>query len=159
MNLDPQTKKQDAINVTLSYVFATVTGFIGLMNWILLRESVLVLMSYYSVSTWSAPAIDNFSFLMFGIIWLIVVFFSQNFYLNGLRTKKLWRNFSLITAIQILLLVLCQLLPFIVGYRVFDVANLILIGVEILIGIVMTIYAVVATSKRKGRTLNSSLNS
>lgn len=140
MSLDLQTNKERVILTSLSYLLSVITGVLGFFIWIMLRETLMLIVRVSSINSWSVPAIDNFSFLLFGILWLITVFFSQSYYSKGVSENRVWRNFFLITSIQLLLLVICQITPILLGLLSLGSRDLLLIGTEIIIGFVLIFY-------------------
>lgn len=99
-NIEPV--KQKIIHFVVSYLLSGVTGFIGIWDWFKLREMQKIIVAYSDVSVWSWKAIDNFTFVILGIIWLTVVLVSQHVYEKGFKNGRTWKIFTIITGIQLL---------------------------------------------------------
>lgn len=95
----------------LAYLLWIVTAALGFLDLIMARKLCLTLMAMISFNRWVAGAVDKFSFLIFGIIWLILVIFSEYYYRRSIFKKRLWQNFSLVTRLQLLFLFLTHLIP------------------------------------------------
>ncbi len=101
-----KSKKQIIIGSVASHLLAGVTGFAGLLAWFKLRTVQSVLVVVGDVTPWAWRFIDMSSFMIFGLIWLIVVLYSQHYYQKGYEKGRLTRNFSLITGIVFAVLAL-----------------------------------------------------
>lgn len=101
--------KNKVIAGIASNFLAGITGFIGLFIWFRLRtlQSVLVIIS--DITIWAWQFIDISSFMILGIIWLVIVLYCQHYYQRGAEKHTLWKNFSFITGIQLLVLGLSSL--------------------------------------------------
>ncbi len=111
MNSVTQANKNKVKMTILSYVASGVTGAVGLLNWMAMRQLVLALLVHSPIDKWSWRAIDNFSFVFFGMVWLSIVFFCQYFYLKGGEKGRFRHRFSAVTGVQLLLLFVCQAVP------------------------------------------------
>lgn len=134
----------------LSYLLAGVTGAVGILNWFKLREVQKAVVTHSGASIWSWQAIDNFTFLGLGIIWLCIVLFSQYYYEKGCKKKRVWKNFFLITGIQLLLLFLSYLPAVLLGNQNIDVSLLLYIGAQFITGAGLLFFAFYRPSKTDG---------
>jgi hypothetical protein len=135
-----QINKNKVMYSTFSYILSAITGIIGLLNWMILRETLVSALTNSSISVWAIPAVHNFGFLLFGIGWLIFVLFSQSFYLKGARKKRLWINFSFLTGIQVFLLLICHVINLLLGISQLDFYGLLLIMIESIVGIALILF-------------------
>ncbi|PZE19517.1 hypothetical protein [Paenibacillus xerothermodurans] len=134
MNTPAKANKRKWAHMLLAYVLSAVVGAFGLVNWIVLRELQLALVVHSSISRWSWQAIDNFSFLLFGMIWLSFVLFSQYYFAKATDTSRLWSRCLAIVGIQVLLLFTCQCIPMVLAIKQYDFTGAVLIVVEGLLG-------------------------
>jgi hypothetical protein len=93
----------------ISYLLSGVTGVIGIFNWFKLREAEKLIVANNNSNVWSWKAIDNFALILLGILWLSLVFFCQYFYEKGYYSSRLFKRFSMVTGIQLLLLFITYL--------------------------------------------------
>lgn len=139
MNSMAHNRRQRMKWTSLSLLLAAVSGVIGILNWIMLRTLVLTLLALSPINSWSWRAIDNFSFLLFGMIWLSFVLYIQHYYLKSAEKKRLGRNAAFVTGIQLLLLLACQLPPFVSGTAQLNTSNLLILSIQCIIGLLMVI--------------------
>jgi len=59
-------------------------------------------------------AVDKMTFLILGILWLVLVIFAEHYYREALPKKTLWKHFSLITAIELFFLSGSHLMPILI---------------------------------------------
>ncbi|AEE96400.1 hypothetical protein [Mahella australiensis] len=105
----------------LVYALIIITGALGLLDWFMLRDMILALLSSSSLDPWSWGAIDKICFIILGIMWLILIFVSAHCYEKGVVRKKLWRYFSFITGIELIILFVTHVIPIIVGQAHYSV--------------------------------------
>lgn len=117
-------------------ILIIITGILGLLDWLMLREMILSLLSVSSIDPWSWSAIDKFTFVLFGMIWLVVVYLSTYYYKKGAVNKRLWSYFLFITGVEIIILFLTHILPTIVGREQYSIVLMILEAVSGIICIV-----------------------
>ncbi|OAS87814.1 MULTISPECIES: hypothetical protein [Metabacillus] len=110
MGLDSASSKKKYYFTFLAYLFSAVTAFIGILLWFTIRETLMVTLTYVSFNFWSLPAIDNFSFLILGIGWLILVYFSYYYYQKGFKEGKALSKILRITGVQTLLFIVCKII-------------------------------------------------
>jgi len=113
-----------------------ITGLLGLLDWLMLREMILSLLLVSSIDPWSWSAIDKFTFILFGVIWLIIIYLSAHYYRKGIVNKRLWSYFLLITGIEIIILFLTHILPTMAGKGQYSIVLMILEAVSAIICIV-----------------------
>lgn len=141
MNMDLNIDKSKWIQTISSYALAAVTGVIGLINWFILRDVVLTFLVNHSISHWAWQAIDNFTFIVFGICWLVIVLFSQYYYIRGMQRSKGLKNFAFITSIQLLLLVVCQMYILYMDAGMLTLFSILFIGIQSLIGFSLLLFS------------------
>jgi len=100
----------------LAYLLASITGVIGIFLWFTIRDTLMVTLTYFSFNFWSRPAIDNFSFLLLGIGWLVLVYFSNHYYQKGLEEGSVLSKLFLITGIQFILFFVSKIILISIGF-------------------------------------------
>jgi len=103
-NLEPVKKR--ILAQVWSYILAGLTGILGVFNWLAIRELQRLVVVFSGITVWAWRAIDQFTFIFLGIIWLCLVYFSQNYYEKGFWNKKMLKRFSILTVIQAVILFL-----------------------------------------------------
>lgn len=135
MSPELQTNKKSALHSLFSYLLAAFTGVLGLLNWLTMRTLVLDLLVNSSIKKEAWRAVDSFTFAAFGILWLLVILFSQYYYRKGFRKKKAGHRFLLFTGIQLLLLAVCEIIPLILGVTKWGLAETMYILGECILGV------------------------
>ncbi|KRG13138.1 MULTISPECIES: hypothetical protein [Lederbergia] len=87
---------------------ATISAGIALGLWFVIRDTLMTYLLYLSFDKWKIPAVDNFSFVLLGIGWLIYVFLIHYKLTKSLESRKLFSTFLIVCGYQILLLFLCN---------------------------------------------------
>jgi len=98
----------------LVYVFWVITAGLGFLCLISARNLSLSILYLFSVSRWSAPAIDKMIFIILGILWLVLVIFAEYYYREAVAKNIVWKRFSLITAIELFCLSGSHLIPILI---------------------------------------------
>jgi len=106
-----------------------ITGLLGLLNLLMLREMILLLLLASSINPWSWAAIDKFGIVLLAIAWLVVVYLSNHYYQKGFRNKRIWSYFLFITGLQMIILFLAHILPILVRKGQYSIALTILEGI------------------------------
>ncbi|MDF2961985.1 MAG: hypothetical protein K0S39_3720 [Paenibacillus sp.] len=135
MNSTPYENKKKLTFTLFSYLLSAVTGALGLVNWAGLRDFLMTVVTHSSISRWSWHAIDNFSFILFGMIWLSFVLFTQFYLAKSTHMANLWSRVTFLLGIQVLLLLVCQTVPVVLGIVNYNSFQLIVHGTEGLLGI------------------------
>jgi len=88
-----------------------VTAALGVAEWFLMRLFVLRFLALGRVSVWAWRWWDLSSFILLGVLWLALVYYSAHQYWEALATGRLWRVFAVISLVQILVptLIVCGL--------------------------------------------------
>ena len=132
----------------LCYLLWVVTIALSFLNLLAARNLSLSIMSALSVRSWSVSAIDKFTFLLLAIVWLALAIFSEYYYREGTSKNRLWKNFSLVTGIQLLFLFASHLLPLLlVGIRSFTWMSYVLFAGELGGGLVLLVTALHSSSR------------
>lgn len=134
-NIEPI--KQKIIRFVVSYLLSGVTGFIGIWDWFKLREMQRIIVAYSGISVWSWKAIDNFTFVTLGIIWLTVVLVSQHVYGKGFKNGRTWKIFTIITGIQLLIIFFTYLTAVIYKVQVTNFMTVLYMLLQFFIGVVL----------------------
>lgn len=142
----------------LSYGLSACAGALGLLNWVMLRELQLALVKNSPISPWSWQAIDHFSFLLFGMMWLSFVLFIQHYFAKGAGCGRLWSRATATIGIQLLLLFACQAMPLLLGIVRFGAAGAAMLVAEAAAGAGLAALgrylAVKANYRTKGRNVS-----
>jgi len=131
-----------SVSYFLCYLSWIITGAVGFLGLIASRELCPRILAALSFDRWAAGAIDKFSFLIFSIIWLILVMFSEHYYREGILKKKLGKRFSLITSFQLFSLFLVHSTSFLI-YRLrgFGWQHFLITGFELGVGLIFLFFA------------------
>ena len=124
------------------YLLWVITAALGFLNLIAVRKLFLLILGATSVNPWATRAAGRFSFVILGIIWLVLVIFSEYYYRDSVPKKRLWKSFSLIAGIQLLFLFLTHLIPpLMLGAKGLNWISYLLTGGELSGGIVLLLVA------------------
>jgi hypothetical protein len=80
----------------LSYLMVGVTSIVGIACWVMGREALLTIMRTSGLRPWTVSAVDRFGFILFGLLWLMLVYLSAHFYSKAVDEGRLLRVFLLI---------------------------------------------------------------
>lgn len=127
----------------LVYLFWIITAGLGFLCLISARNLSLSILYLFSVSRWSAPAIDKMTFLILAVLWLVLVIFTEYYYRAAVPKNILWKHFSLITSIELFFLSGSHLIPIlIVSESKIYGGSFLLPGIELMGGIIFFVYSV-----------------
>jgi len=147
-------KSNKKISMFLAFLLSSITGIIGIILWFTIRETLMVLITVSSINVWSHSAIDNFSFLLLGIGWLVLVYFSHYFYQKGYRKGRMLANFALLTSIQVFLFLLCKVMMIISGFST-GTGQIMIAVIEGLVGIGLLMYGIRSKAVSTGKSITS----
>lgn len=99
----------------ISFLLACITGGLGVIIWFVLRELLLTMLFISKISPWAWAAIQNFSLVFVGIIWLGLFYLTQLYYENAIKKKTIFRSLAFVLSIELFLLFVCQLIPLLLG--------------------------------------------
>lgn len=102
------SKGQEILQKLIVLGLTTLTAGIGLILWFIMRDTLMTYLLYFSIDTWKIPAVDNFSFVLLGIGWLIFVFIMHHILTKSLKRNGVFSTFLIICGYQILLLCICN---------------------------------------------------
>ncbi len=130
--------KTNWIRWILVYVFWVTTAGLGFLCLISARNSSLSILYLFSVSRWVAPAVDKIVFLILGVLWLVLVIFTEYYYRQAVAKNILWKHFSLVTAIQLFCLSGSHFIPVLIVSKtnVYG-TSLLLPAIELIGGIIL----------------------
>lgn len=100
-----------------SYFLSGLTGILGVLNWLAIRELQRLVVVFSGITVWAWRSIDQFSFIILGIIWLCLVYFSQNYYEKGFWKKSMLKRFSIIILIQAVILIVAYFAAHLIRIR------------------------------------------
>ena len=150
MNSLPDRNRR-RLPVIAAYLLSAFTGALGLLNWIVLREMLMTLVASSSISRWSWRAIDQFSFLLLGMLWLAFVLYVQHDYARRAERQTLWSTVMLLTGIQALLLFFCHLIPPAIGIIRYTSLQFVMAGAEGVVGAGLVCLARYYSSRKRNR--------
>jgi hypothetical protein len=99
----------------LAILITGCVGVLGLVIWFYARELLMAMLIHFKVSAYKWRAIDNFSTVGFGLLWLVLVLVSPSIFLRGKSSILFWKNVSLVVGILLLLLFICHITPWFLG--------------------------------------------
>jgi len=101
----------------LVYTLWIITAGLGFLCLTSARNLCISILYAFSANRWVAPVIDKFTFLALGILWLVLVIFTESYYREAVPKKTLWKHFSLITFIELFFLGGVHLIPILIISR------------------------------------------
>ena len=132
----------------LCYPLWGITTALAFLNLMMARNLYLTIMGVLSVQPWPARAIDRILFVLLGIVWLVLIIFSECYYRASVSKNRLWKSFSLITGIQLLFLFAAHFLPFLlVRIRSSDWTQYVLFAGELGGGLALLVVALRSSSR------------
>ncbi|NLN04183.1 MAG: hypothetical protein GX166_05105 [Clostridiaceae bacterium] len=129
----------------LIFIAVVITGTLGLLDWLMLRETILLLLTVGSIDPWSWSAIDKFSFVLFGMAWLVFIYLSAHYYKKGTANRQMWSYFLLTVGIEIMILFVGHFLAILLGKEQYSIVLALL---EMLAGIGCIILSLCARFRR-----------
>lgn len=99
----------------LSLLLAAGIGALGLLIWFYIREAIMTMLMVFGIDPFAWRAVDNFSTILLGMLWLTLVLISPHMMLKSGPGIRFWKNAALIVGIQLTVLLVSQLLPWVVG--------------------------------------------
>jgi hypothetical protein len=105
-----EMKQQDTAAGFISVGLTIITSVLGIINWFELRSLTLACLAFFNVKASSWQGIDNFTFLLLGIVWLAYVYYCQYFLKKKASAKQVFQAVAMLLAIQLALLFVCNLL-------------------------------------------------
>ncbi len=104
----------------VAYLLVAVTGAIGLVTLLVANRTVTVVYMAMNLNKWGLAAANNISFLLFGLIWLVAVLYTQHWYSQVCKSKQeeqplmaMLPRFLKTTAIELGILVVVLLIQFV----------------------------------------------
>lgn len=72
----------------VAYLFVVVTAAIGLITLLVANRTVTVAYMAMGFNKWGLAAANNISFVLFGLIWLAAVLYTQHWYSQACKMKE-----------------------------------------------------------------------
>ncbi len=76
-----------------------------------LRPVLFDLAIWLRLNPWQVRALDNFSFVTFGLIWLVGILLLEHSLRQGVEKRRLWRRAARVFVAEAAALGLCYALP------------------------------------------------
>lgn len=92
---------------TLLFIFS---GLILGVILVLGRESFMVAAMIFSKNAYLPRFLDKVYLVVLGVVWLVVWFLIEGYYIEGERKKILWPRFLRVTGIELILVFFAQIL-------------------------------------------------
>lgn len=83
-----------------AYALAAVTSVVGIGCWLGAREALLILMRAVSTNRYAVGTVDKFGFIVFGVMWLALVYLTAHLYSKAVPVHRVGRTLGRATAIQ-----------------------------------------------------------
>jgi len=74
------------------------------------RESFMVVVMIFSKNAYLPRFLDKVYLVVFGMVWLVVWFLIEGYYVEGERKKILWPRFLRVTGIELILVFFAQIM-------------------------------------------------
>lgn len=101
-------------NVIWSYVACyllwLITAAVGLLDLFAARTWLHQGYVLLGLNPWGFAAARNFGLILFAMAWIGGVLYAEAYYRDGVVKQKLWQRFAVITAVQIVPLILTAVL-------------------------------------------------
>jgi hypothetical protein len=104
----------------VAYLLVLVTGAIGLVTLLVANRAVTVVYLAMRLNKWGLAAANNISFLLFGLIWLAGILYTQHWYAQACKSKQeeqplmeMLSRFLKVTAIELGILIMVLIIQFI----------------------------------------------
>ncbi|MEK3890529.1 hypothetical protein [Bacillus sp. FSL K6-3431] len=133
-------KKNVVLANGLVLFMSAISACVGLVLWFMIRDTLMVILLYNSFNKWKLPAVDNFTFLILGMTWLVFVLMAHYFYNKGMKHGSFLAHFFFISGIQAFLLLICEVIMFSVDSSK-GINSILLISGECLIGLILVFFA------------------
>lgn len=154
--MDPflEMKQRDSSAGYKSVGITAITAALGVINWFELRGLLLVLLTFFGVKRSSWQGIDNFSFLLMGVVWLAYVFYCQHYLKKKAEAGQVLQASAMLLAVQLGLLFICNLFSHVLLGVPFEPQMMLFLIIEGILMLLLGAYSFYAARKRAGRTLN-----
>jgi hypothetical protein len=148
--MDPyrEMKQKDTAAGFISVGLTIITSVLGIINWFELRSFTLACLAYFNVKASAWQSIDNFSFLLLGIVWLAYVYYGQYFLKKKASAKQVLQAAAMLLAIQLGLLFLCNLLSHLLLNVPFESYMMFFLVIEGIATVLLSLFAVRAARQR-----------
>ena len=83
-------------------VFWMVTLVLGVVDVIAVRQTVERVYALLGLNPWGFAVTSHTATILLGLGWLVLVFWTEGAYRNGVRDGRLWRRFATVTLFQLL---------------------------------------------------------
>ena len=87
----------------LCYLLWLITSALGMLGVLIARAVIDKAYIALRLNPWAFRAVDNWSLLLLGLMWLVFVIACEGYYREGMLQSKLWPRFAKVTGAEGLL--------------------------------------------------------
>lgn len=135
----------------ISLVLSAGIGALGLLIWFYLREAIMTMLMVFGVDPFAWRAVDNFSTVLLGMLWLTLVLISPHVMLKGGTGVRFWKQAALLFGLQLAVLAASQLVPWALGAANASAASVPLMAAEAVGCLLLIGYYVFGKNEVQGR--------
>ena len=108
MKYDFRNSREIISTLIFSYILSAITGAVGLVIWFEMRRMIklFILSSNLDWLAWSLA--DMVPFILFGIVWLIVVLYTQHYYEQASKEERVWKSFFWVSGLEAFVLFIAE---------------------------------------------------
>ncbi|NLF01231.1 MAG: hypothetical protein GX601_09670 [Anaerolineales bacterium] len=97
----------------LGVVLTAVTGLVGIPCWLAGREALKDVARATGTNQWMVGFLDRAGFILFGLLWLVLVYLSAHYYDKAVEKGKLWPVFLKVIGAEIAFIVLALVVRYV----------------------------------------------
>ncbi|NLF03201.1 MAG: hypothetical protein GX601_19730 [Anaerolineales bacterium] len=105
-DFDPRSLERPVWPRVLAVALTAVTGLVGIPCWLLGREALKDVIRATGTNQWMVGFLDRAGFILFGLLWLILVYLSAHYYDQAVAKGKLWPTFLRVMGAEVAFIVL-----------------------------------------------------
>ncbi|WP_274361983.1 hypothetical protein [Paenibacillus thermotolerans] len=145
-NLQEANRRTLYIYKVVSLVLTAGIGALGLLIWFYVRECVMTMLMVFGADPFSWRAVDNFSTILLGMLWLTLVLISPHLMLKGGAGIRFWKHAALLFGVLLAVLLVSQLIPWALGAADPSAGSLLLMAAEAAGGLLLTVFYFIGKS-------------
>jgi hypothetical protein len=120
------------------------TSVLGIFNWLALRSLLLSLLTSLQVKPSAWQGIDNVTFVLFGIIWLAYVYYSQYYLRKKAIAKQVLKAAAGLLSLQMWILFFSDLVPSLLIRPSLASYNMLVLLIEGSVALLLSLLAVIS---------------